>query len=59
MTNILMEREHLTVPDWVIDLESFRRWLDAEEVPEKANISFLNNDVWIDISKEQVSVTFW
>jgi hypothetical protein len=44
----------LALPEWVVDLESFRRWIDAEDVPEKARISYLDNDVWVDMSKEQV-----
>ncbi len=44
----------ISVPDWVVDLESFRRWMDAEDVPEKARICYFENKVWIDMSKEQV-----
>jgi hypothetical protein len=54
MINFLTETEHLAVPDWVVDLESIRRWIDAPEVPEKARISYFDDQVWIDMSKEQV-----
>ncbi len=54
MLNILTETDHLTVPEWVVDLESFRRWVDADDVPEKARISYLDEQVWVDMSKEQV-----
>ena len=40
--------------DWVVDLESFTRWADSDDVPEKARIWFLDGEVWVDMSKEQV-----
>ena len=54
MVNIVNEREEVRVPDWVVDLESFTRWLDSDDVDEKARICFLNGEVWVDMSKEQV-----
>jgi Putative restriction endonuclease len=55
MINILQtESAEVTIPDWVLDLESFCRWVDAEDVPEKARISYLEDKVWVDMSKEQV-----
>ncbi len=54
MVNIITETEEVAVPSWVTDLESFRRWLDAREVPEKTRIWYLNGEVWLDMSKEQV-----
>jgi Uma2 family endonuclease len=41
------------VPDWVNDLESFRRWMLSDESPEKVPLFFLAGEVWIDMSKEQ------
>src|SRR5437588_9823084 len=54
MVNILVEAEQVRVPNWVDDLDSFRRWADAEDVPEKARVWFLCGEVWIDMSREQV-----
>jgi Uma2 family endonuclease len=42
------------VPDWVVDLESFRRWADDDAFPEKGRISYLRGAVWVDLSMEQV-----
>lgn len=44
----------VSIPDWVSDLDSFRRWADSEEFPEDGRISFLNGQVWVDMSKEQI-----
>jgi Uma2 family endonuclease len=44
----------VSVPSWVVDLESFRRWADADDFPEGSGIWFLQGEVWIDMSKEQI-----
>jgi Uma2 family endonuclease len=54
MVTITNESDQVTVPDWVVDLESFRRWADADNFPEKARICFLKGEVWVDMSKEQL-----
>jgi Uma2 family endonuclease len=54
MVNVVAEADQVTLPNWVVDLESFRRWCDAEDVPEKARIWYLKGEVWIDMSKEQI-----
>lgn len=43
----------VSVPDWVVDLESFRRWADADDFPEEGRISWLCGEVAIDMSTEQ------
>jgi Uma2 family endonuclease len=48
------ERKRISVPSWVVDLESFRRWMDADDLPEGARFSYLNGEVWVDMSKEQL-----
>jgi Uma2 family endonuclease len=54
MITILSESDQVQVPTWVVDLESFRRWADADDFPEKGRIWFLKGEVWVDMSKEQV-----
>src|SRR5262245_60316843 len=44
----------LRIPATVVDIESFRRWADTEEFPEKGNIWWLCGEVWADMSKEQI-----
>jgi Uma2 family endonuclease len=48
------ESQQVTVPDWVVDLESFRRWADADDFPDEARISWLCGEVEIDMSREQL-----
>src|SRR5215813_6296942 len=46
--------ESLCIPEWVRDLTSFRRWADSKEFPEEGRISYLNGEVWVDMSREQI-----
>ncbi len=54
MVTFQYELGQVTVPDWVVDLESFRRWADADDFPESGYVWFLDGGVWIDMSKEQI-----
>jgi Uma2 family endonuclease len=44
----------VSVPSWVVDLESFRRWTDADDFPEDGRAWYLQGEVWIDMSREQI-----
>jgi Uma2 family endonuclease len=37
-----------------VDIESFRRWTDTDDFPERGRIWWLRGKVWIDMSREQV-----
>ena len=50
----IYEDVEVTVPEWVVDLEAFRRWGREDDFPEKANISYLRDEVWVDLSREQI-----
>jgi Uma2 family endonuclease len=54
VVTLINESFQVTVPDWVVDLESFRRWVDADDFPEKARLCYLEEEVWVDMSREQV-----
>lgn len=56
MTRVSMalDTEEVRVPGWVNDLESFRRWTDDDDFPESGRISFLDGEVRVDMSKEQL-----
>ncbi len=44
----------LKIPDWVVDLPSFRQWVHSKDVPEKARLCFFHGDVWVDLTMEQI-----
>src|SRR5262249_18562419 len=54
MITVVHESSRVSVPDWVVDLESFRRWADADDFPETGHVWFLKGEVWVDMSKEQI-----
>ena len=54
MVTIVAETGEVRVPAWVIDIESFRRWMDTDDFPEEGKIWWLRGEVWGDMSREQV-----
>jgi Uma2 family endonuclease len=53
MSTIVLGQESVRIPPWVQDLESFHRWVESDEFPEKVRVCYLNGEAWIDMSKEQ------
>jgi Uma2 family endonuclease len=54
MVTCIYEADQVSVPSWVVDLASFRRWADEEDFPEKGRVWFLKGEVCVDMSKQQV-----
>lgn len=48
--------DQVRIPSWVNDLESFRRWARSDEYPERGWVSFLDGEIWVDMSMEQLFV---
>jgi Uma2 family endonuclease len=46
--------DRVTVPSWVHDIDSFRRWAKSDEFPERGRFSFLDGEIWVDLSMEQL-----
>src|SRR2546430_12778684 len=44
----------IRIPAWVGDFASFRRWARSEDFPEKDQFSYLDGEVWVDLSMEQL-----
>jgi Uma2 family endonuclease len=40
------------IPDWVVDLGSFRRWATSDELPRHGRFSHFNGELWVDLSRE-------
>jgi Uma2 family endonuclease len=51
---VVFEEDAVHIPAWVVDLESFREWVHSDEVPEKLHVCFLDGEVWVDLSKEEL-----
>jgi Uma2 family endonuclease len=54
MSTFISDSAEVHVPEWVVDLASFRRWAHSDEFPEKGRVCFFDNQVWIDMSGEQL-----
>ncbi|HKB03470.1 MAG TPA: Uma2 family endonuclease [Gemmataceae bacterium] len=54
MSTVVVDDVELDIPSWVTDLNSFRRWLDDPQFPEKLPVWWLRGKVWADMSKEQL-----
>jgi Uma2 family endonuclease len=49
-----IREEALRVPEWVVDLKSFRRWYNSDDFPEEGRIDYIQGAVWVDMTMEQV-----
>jgi Uma2 family endonuclease len=54
MNTIVLYDESVVIPDGISDLDAFRRWAHSEDFPEAGRICFLDGQVWVDMSREQV-----
>jgi Uma2 family endonuclease len=54
VVTFVYESDSVSVPSWVTDLESFRRWADADDFPETGRVCYLKGEVYVDLSKEQI-----
>jgi Uma2 family endonuclease len=54
MVTFIEESRRISVPGWVTDLESFRRWVHSDDFPDEGRIWWLCGEVWVDMSKEQL-----
>jgi Uma2 family endonuclease len=51
MSTVVIQ-DRFRIPDSVRDLDSFCRWACSDEYPERGRYSFLNGEVWVDMSPE-------
>jgi Uma2 family endonuclease len=55
MSTVITENGlQVTIPAWVVDMDSFRRWTDCDDFPEHGHVWWLCGEVWADMSKEQI-----
>jgi Uma2 family endonuclease len=45
--------DRAAIPGWVIDLATFRAWAWSDEFPHEGRFSFLQGDIWADLSMEE------
>src|SRR4030095_12917664 len=54
MSSIVIS-EQARIPPWVVDHDSFRRWIYSGEFPERGQFFHLNGELWVDLSMETLS----
>jgi Uma2 family endonuclease len=54
MCAVVIQERDVCIPEWVVDLESFSRWVGSEEFPEEGRICYLRGEVWVDMSWQQI-----
>lgn len=54
MSTIVVYDDAVHIPDGINSLAAFRDWLRSEEFPEVGRISYLQGELWVDMSKEQI-----
>jgi Uma2 family endonuclease len=50
----LLSSESIQIPLWVINNNTFLRWACSDEFPERGRLSFLNGEVRVDMSPEEL-----
>lgn len=53
MATIVDESQAIRLP-WVSDIDAFLEWVESDDLPEKFKPWFLEGEVWVDMSKEQL-----
>lgn len=53
MSTIIFE-DRITIPDWVRDQASFRAWATSEEFPAQGRFAFLQGQLWVELSPEEI-----
>jgi Uma2 family endonuclease len=46
--------ESWSLPTWVTDLVSFRKWVHIGQVPERGRFGYLAGILWVDLTKERL-----
>ena len=53
MSTIVLQ-EQVRIPGSVVDLPSFRAWAVSEEFPASGRFAYLDGEVWVDMSPEEL-----
>jgi Uma2 family endonuclease len=54
MSTLVVDEQCVRIPKFVDDLRSFRRWIHSDEFPVIGRVCYLNGEVWVDLSREQI-----
>jgi putative restriction endonuclease len=53
MAKVFLDDRRVDIPPWVVDLRTFRRWVNSDKFPEDGRVEFIAGEVWADMSRQQ------
>lgn len=54
MPDLMILDQEVSIPAWVGDLASFRRWATSDERPRRGRFSWIRGRLWVDLEMEQL-----
>lgn len=54
MAEVMLQESNIHIPEWVVDLATFRRWADSGDFPERVRIDCLDGVLWVDSRMEDI-----
>jgi Uma2 family endonuclease len=52
--NVIVIEDKVRIPGGLDTLDAFRTWARSEEFPERGRYAYLNGEMWVDLSMEQL-----
>jgi Uma2 family endonuclease len=52
--NVIVIEDRVRIPSGLNSLEAYRQWARSDEYPERGRFSYLNGEIWVDLSMEQL-----
>src|SRR5262245_5497730 len=52
--NVIVIEDKVRIPAGLDSLEAFRRWARSDDFPERGRYAYLNGELWVDLSMEQL-----
>jgi hypothetical protein len=47
-------QDEVVIPSWIVDLDTYRQWAHSDQYPERGWISYLDGEIWVDLSREEL-----
>jgi hypothetical protein len=54
--SLIFDGTKVKLPANALDLEGFRAWTLSDDFPEEGRIAFINGEVFVDVSREEITV---
>jgi hypothetical protein len=51
----ILEGQKVDIPAWIVDLDSFHRWVRWADLPRAWRVCFIQDRVWLDTTMEEMN----